>query len=142
MLEIYYGEIKGTTRLCAGTAIRAALKNRNVLLVSFREDYADYHRLFEIAPQITCMTSQQSANVHDCFENAVRTALTFPYTLLILDGIFDMVGEGKLSAADVYGFLSNAPDNLEVIATGVKVDDKMLELADEAVRMIQETADR
>ena len=65
MVEIYYGEANGKTRLCTGTAIKAALKKKNVLMVSFGEDYDDYSGLFEIAPHITRLTLPANAGVRE-----------------------------------------------------------------------------
>lgn len=135
MLEIYYGEAKGKTSLCTGAAVRAALKEKNVLLASFEEDYDDYVRLFDMAPHITRLTLPQSAGVRECFDHAVRMAMTFRYAVLILDGVFDSVGKGALSESEVYEFLSNAPDSMEIICTGVTVQERFLPLADEIVEM-------
>lgn len=135
MLEIYYGEAKGKTSLCTGVAVIAALKEKNVLLVSFEEDYANYGKLFDIAPQITRLTLPRSAGVHEYFDHAVRMAMTFRYTVLILDGVFDCIERGALNAAEVYEFFSNAPDSMEIICTGITVQQKFLPLADEIVEL-------
>ena len=135
MLEIYYGEAKGKTSLCMGVAVRAALKEKNVLLVSFEEDYADYGKLFDAAPQITRLKLPQSAGVREYFDHAARMAMTFRYAVLILDGVFDSIAREALSTAEVYEFLSNAPDSMEIICTGITVQEKFLPLADEIVEL-------
>ena len=135
MLEIYYGEAKGKTSLCTGVAVKAALKEKNVLLVSFEEEYGDYGRLFEMAPHITRLTLPQDAGVREYFDHAARMAMTFRYAVLILDGVFDSVERGALSESEVYEFLSNAPDSMEIICTGVTVRERFLPLADEIVEM-------
>lgn len=135
MIEIYFGDAKGKTRLCVGAAIQTALKGQNVLLASFCEDYGSYHKLFDMAPHITRLTPQQSLSVRDYFDGAVRTALTLKCSALILDGVFDMTAQNKLSPQEVYEFLSNAPDSLDIICTGNTVDERFLTLADNAVRM-------
>ena len=135
MLEIYYGEAKGKTSLSIGTAVRAALREKNVLLVSFEEDYGGYKDLFDYAPHITRLTLPQSAGVREYFDHAARMAMTFRYAVLVLDGVFDKVAEEKLSAAEVYEFLSNAPDSVEIVCTGAHVPEKFLSIADEVVEM-------
>lgn len=135
MMEIYYGEAKGKTSLCTGAAVLAALREKNVLLVSFDADYSDYKKLFDIAPHITRLTLPQSAGVREYFDHAARMAMTFRYSVLILDGVFDSVADGKLSAAEVYEFLSNAPDSVEIICTGKSAPEKFLAIADDAVEM-------
>lgn len=135
MIEIYYGEAQGKTRLCTGAAISAALKKKNVLMVSFGADYEDYSELFEIAPHITRLTLPANAGVREYFDHAARIAMTFRYSVLILDGVFDSVEKQLLSTSEVYEFLSNAPDSLEIICTGQKVQERFLPLADEIVEL-------
>ena len=135
MLEIYYGEAKGKTTLCTGAAVRAALKKKNVLMVSFENTDEDFGELFEIAPHITRLTLPANAGVREYFDHAARIAMTFRYSVLILDGVFDSVEKQKLSISEVYGFLSNAPDSVEIICTGQKVQDRFLTIADEVVQM-------
>ena len=135
VIEIYYGDTKGKTRLCTGAAIGAALKKKNVLMVGFCADYEDYSELFEIAPHITRLTLPANAGVREYFDHAVRIAMTFRYSVLILDGVFDSVEKQALSISEVYEFLSNAPDSLEIICTGQKVQERFLALADEIVEL-------
>lgn len=135
MVEYYFGEARGKTSLCTGVAVREALKEKNVLLVSFEADYGDYDKLFDIAPHITRLSLPQSAGVREYFDHAVRMAMTFRYSVLILDGVFDSVAQQKLSASEVYEFLSNAPDSVEIICTGKQVQEKFLALADEIVEL-------
>ena len=135
MIEIYYGQAKGKTRLCTGAAISAALKKKNVLMVSFDDDYEDYSELFEIAPHITRLTLPANAGVREYFDHAARIAMTFRYSVLTLDGVFDSVEKQQLSISEVYEFLSNAPDSLEIICTGKQVQEKLLSLADEIVEL-------
>lgn len=135
MVEIFYGEARGKTSLCTGLAVRAALKKKNVLMVSFGEEYDDYGSLFEIAPHITRLTLPANAGVREYFDHAARIAMTFRYSVLIFDGIFDSVEQGKLSAAEVAAFLSNAPDSLQIICTGKSAPDRFLKIAHEVVEL-------
>ena len=137
MLEIYYGEGKGKERVCIGAAITAALRDKNVLLVNFQQRVDNYDKLFAIAPHLTRLTLEPNTGVREYFDHAVRMALSFQYSVLILHGVFDSVESGKLSAAEVYEFLSNAPDSIEIICTGTSVQEKFLPLANEIVEMKQ-----
>ena len=136
MLEIYYGDAKIKDRLCIGVAITAALRDKNVLLVNFRQDVANYDKLFDVAPHLTRLTLAPHVGVRGYFDHAVRMALSLRHEVLILHGIFDMVDTGQLAAGEVYEFLSNAPDSIEIICTGHTVDAKFLRIADEAVEML------
>lgn len=150
MLAIYFGEAKGKTRLCSGAAVCAAVRDKNVLYVRFMPDADGQEKSpLSLARQITELKmpvlisvgeiethkAQLSRLTREFFENAVRMALTFQYGMLILDDVFDVVGMGLLPEAEVYDFLSNAPDATEVICTGRQVEEKFLRLADNAVAM-------
>lgn len=135
VLEIYFGEANGKTSLCTGAAVIAALKKKNVLMVSFENDFDDFGKLFEIAPHITRLTLPPNASVREYFDHAARISMTFRYSVLVLEGVFDSVERKKLSASEVYEFLSNAPDSVEIICTGQKVQERFLKIADEVVEM-------
>lgn len=134
-MEIYFGEARGKTNLCTGAAVRAALKKKNVLMVIFETDYDDYGKLFETASHITRLTLPSNAGVREYFDHAARIAMTFRYSVLIFDGIFDSVAKGSLSISEVYEFLSNAPDSVEIICTGKEVQERFLTVADEIVEL-------
>ena len=135
MLEIYYGEARGKTSLCIGAAVTAALKKKNVLMVIFKTDYEDYDKLIEMAPHITRLTLPANAGIREYFDHAARIAMTFRYSVLIFDGIFDIVNKRDLSVSEVYEFLSNAPDSVEIICTGKVVQERFAAIADEVVKM-------
>ena len=135
MLEIYYGGAKIKDRLCIGVAITAALRDKNVLLVNFRQDVENYDKLFDVAPHLTRLTLAPHVGVRGYFDHAARVALSIRYEVLVLHGIFDMIDTGQLSSGEVYEFLSNAPDSIEIICTGRAVDEKFLRIADKAVKM-------
>lgn len=135
MVEIYYGDEKSRLRMCIGAAVAAALREKNVLVADFTRIDSGYGRLFDIVPHITRLTLTPNAGVQEYFDHAVRIALSFQYSALILYDIFDTVAEGRLSAAEVYEFLSNAPDSIEIICTGQSADEKFCRIADEIVEL-------
>lgn len=135
VLEIYYGDAKGKISLCTGAAVMAALRKKNVLMVIFETEYDDYDKLIEMAPHITRLTLPANAGVREYFDHAARIAMTFRYSVLIFDGIFDIISKRDLSISEVYEFLSNAPDSVEIICTGKTVQDRFAAIADELVEM-------
>lgn len=151
MLEIYYGNAVDKNRLCIGAAVQAALRNKNVLFVRFlRGDQLRDRQLCGYVPNIVFITPdipivleelgedkrpQAAKALGEFFDKAARMALTFKYKTLLLDRVFDVTSAGLLSESEVYGFLSNAPDTLEIICTGLRADDRFLALADEIVEL-------
>lgn len=156
MLSIYFGKTKDKTRLLIGSAVILASKGKNVLFVSFGSDNEEiYKGTFEYFPNITKLFSpvaldsdvemnkarlvQTSKVFRDLFDTAVKMALTCKYDMLILDGIFDTAEKGYLTESEIYDFLSNIPDNLEVICSGENANEKFIQLAKTAVNLTENT---
>lgn len=155
MFGIYYGKAKGKTCVCIGAALRAAIKDKKVLFASFLiDDILSKKNMFEAFSNVTEIKTsvniaafdQEGADskafaqkvIGEFFDNAIRVSLTFKYDVLILDGVFDALNSGYLSQSKVYEFLSNAPDNIEIICTGVSIDKKLLERAAFAINLVDE----
>lgn len=155
MFGIYYGKAKGKTCICIGEALRAAIKDKKVLFASFLSDdplskkgaFEAFSNVTEIKVSVDITVSDGKSaeekalaqkTIAEFFDNAIRMSLTFKYDVLILDGVFDALNGGYLSQSEVYEFLSNAPDNIEIICTGVSVDKKFLELSKFAINLVNE----
>jgi len=145
MLTLYYGEGKGKTSCAIGTAVRAAIKDKKVLFVEFirQDDLSDRKALesmycvtvssapvdLDLCDETLSDNKAQVAKVfRELFDTAVVTVLTKQYDMLILDGVFDALNKGFLIETEVYDFLSNSPDSLDVICTGISVDEKFTPL--------------
>lgn len=146
MLGILHGTAKGKTSACIGCATVAAAKDKSVLFVSFeKNDDKPFKEIFGYFSKVTMLSSpidlefdvemtqsrlsQSSKVFRDLFDTAVKMALTCKYDMLILDGIFDTFSKGFLTESQIYEFLSNVPDQLEVICTGESVSEKFLLLS-------------
>jgi len=146
MITLYSGNGKGKTLACVGAAIKASLKDKKVLFVDFiNRDYVSELKSLSSMYTITTMAApvdieiytqinadnkpQLSKIFRELFDSATRTVLVGKYDLLILDGVFDATEKGLLPDSEVYDFLSNSPDNLDIVCTGVEIDDKFSPLA-------------
>ena len=143
MLSLYYGEGKGKTSCTIGAAVRAASKDKKVLFVEFirQNELSDRKALesmnvtvssapveIELIDDNADSKAQLSKIFRELFDTAVVTVLTRQFDVLILDGIFDAVSKGLVLESEVYDFVSNAPDHLEVICTGLSFDEKFAPL--------------
>lgn len=144
MLSLYYGNGKGKTSCAIGIAIRAASKDKKVMFVEFiRQNELSDRKALEtmyvtvssapvelsiIDDTLADSKAQVSKVFRELFDTAVVTVLTKNYDLLILDGVFDAVNKGLLLETEVHDFLSNVPDNIDVICTGVDFDSKFAPL--------------
>ena len=152
MIQIYYGDGKGKTTAAVGAAVRACGRGMNVLFVQFlKKDDTGERRALETLDGISLtpcpvelaftynMTEGQRAQTgkifREMFDNAVKTALTSPYSVVILDEVLDAIEAGMLSEAQVYNFLTDAPSRLEIILTGRNPGEKFLKIADYVTHM-------
>ncbi len=144
MLSLYFGLGKGKTSCAIGAAIRTAVKDKKVLFVEFiRQNELTDRKALE-AMYITVSSapvdlelisdtagenkSHISKVFRELFDTAVVTVLTKKYDMLILDGVFDALEKEFLLETEVYDFLSNAPDSLDVICTGESFNEKFAPL--------------
>lgn len=156
MLSLYYGNGKGKTCSAIGTAARAASKDKKVLFVEFirQGEYSDRKALeslyvtvssapvdLELIADTTQENKAQVAKVfRELFDSAVVTVLTRKFDMLVLDGVFDALEKGLLIESEVHDFLSNAPDNLDVICTGVNVSEIFIPLFSSITELCDKTS--
>lgn len=143
MLSLYYGTGRGKTSCTIGASVRAAYKDKKVLFVEFiRQNEPTDKKALETM-YITVLSApvdinsiennaenkaQVSKVFRELFDTAVVTVLTRKYDMLVLDGVFDALNKGLLVETEVHDFLSNAPDSLDVICTGLSFDEKFMPL--------------
>ena len=152
MLTLFSGKGKGKTLCTIGATVKAAFKDKKVLFVDFVNQSSDNDtQALKAMYSVTVLTTpvdleltvdtatdskaQASKVFRELFDTAVRTVLTSKYDTLILDGVFDATEKGLLLESEVYEFLSNAPDSLDVICTGTSVDEKFIGLANYATTL-------
>ncbi len=152
MLHIYFGEGKGKTTAAVGLAVRAAGRGLNVLFVQFLKTEDSGERLameqLESIDLVPCptelkfveqMTDEEKLECrvycHSIFDRSIRNALLGNYNMIIFDEIFSAIEFGMLSEVELFNFLTNAPQNLEVVLTGHHPGEKILPLADYCTEM-------
>lgn len=146
-IHIYCGEGKGKTSAALGLAIRAAGREKKVLIVRFlkTEDSGEVPVLRQI-PGITVtpcdrefgfvfrMDENEKAEAAKYygqrFEQACYEAADCGYDILILDEILAACNYGMVKETDVVNFLKNRPEGLEVILTGREPSGQLTDLAD------------
>ena len=152
MIHIYYGDGKGKTTAAIGLAARAAGSRMKVLFVQFlKTEFSGERHTLSHTENITLtfapvelrftyemdeVEKQRAAALfRRIFDDAVTTALTQKYDMIVLDEIFSAIEADMVSGSDVYEFVSNAPKNLEIIMTGHNPPKRILELADYVTEM-------
>ena len=147
MKHIYYGDGKGTTTAAIGLAVRAAGSKMKVLFVQFlKTEFSGERHILSHTENVTLtfcplelkftfdMDDKEKAQAakifKGIFDNAVTTALTEKYDMVVLDEVFEAINAHMLSESEVYEFITNAPSSMEIVMTGHNPPQKFMDCAD------------
>lgn len=147
MKHIYYGDGKGKTTAAIGLAVRAAGSKMKVLFVQFlKTEFSGERHILSHTENVTLtfcplelkftfdMDDKEKAQAakifKGIFDNAVTTALTEKYDMVVLDEVFEAINANMLSESEVYEFITNAPSSMEIVMTGHNPPQKFMDCAD------------
>lgn len=147
MKHIYYGDGKGKTTAAIGLAVRAAGSKMKVLFVQFlKTEFSGERHILSHTENVTLTfcplelkftfdmddkEKTQAAKIFKgIFDNAVTTALTEKYDMVVLDEVFEAINAHMLSESEVYEFITNAPSSMEIVMTGHNPPQKFMDCAD------------
>ena len=147
MKQIYYGDGKGKTTAAIGLAVRAAGSKMKVLFVQFlKTEFSGERHILSHTENVTLtfcplelkftfdMDDKEKAQAakifKGIFDNAVTTALTEKYDMVVLDEVFEAINAHMLSESEVYEFITNAPSSMEIVMTGHNPPQKFMDCAD------------
>ena len=147
MKHIYYGDGKGKTTAAIGLAVRAAGSKMKVLFVQFlKTEFSGERHILSHTENVTLKLCRrelkytfemddkekaQAAKIFKgIFDNAVTTALTEKYDMVVLDEVFEAINAHMLSESEVYEFITNAPSSMEIVMTGHNPPQKFMDCAD------------
>lgn len=147
MKHIYYGDGNGKTTAAIGLAVRAAGSKMKVLFVQFlKTEFSGERHILSHTENVTLtfcplelkftfdMDDKEKAQAakifKGIFDNAVTTALTEKYDMVVLDEVFEAINAHMLSESEVYEFITNAPSSMEIVMTGHNPPQKFMDCAD------------
>lgn len=147
MKHIYYGDGKGKTTAAIGLAVRAAGSKMKVMFVQFlKTEFSGERHILSHTENVTLtfcplelkftfeMDDKEKAQAakifKGIFDNAVTTALTEKYDMVVLDEVFEAINAHMLSESEVYEFITNAPSSMEIVMTGHNPPQKFMDCAD------------
>ena len=147
MKHIYYGDGKGKTTAAIGLAVRASGSKMKVLFVQFlKTEFSGERHILSHTENVTLtfcplelkftfdMDDKEKAQAakifKGIFDNAVTTALTEKYDMVVLDEVFEAINAHMLSESEVYEFITNAPSSMEIVMTGHNPPQKFMDCAD------------
>lgn len=146
MLHLYWGNGKGKTTAAMGLALRALGHEKHVTILQFLKDGSSG----EIALLRSCgadvhacpnakftwlMTADEKAEAREHNNAALRTALTAPFDLLVLDEACAACRTGLVDESLLQQAAALAGQGREVVFTGRNPAAWMLEQADYATEM-------
>lgn len=161
MIHIYFGDGKGKTSAAVGMAVRCAGREQKVLFVQFlKSSDTGERKILAKTPNVTLapcpdkapftweMNREQRQKISQdllmLFESTAALAIKDRFRMVIFDEIFTAVSEKMFPEQDLYSFIADAPETLEVVMTGREASEKFIALADYAseVRCIKHPMDK
>lgn len=144
-IHIYYGDGKGKTTAAVGLAVRAAGSGLKVLFFQFLKDNSSNERkILEALPGVTCLPGREPVKLVSKMNGderiefrhynnkALDEIIKFcgPFDMLILDEALCALNLEVLSEEKLISFIQHKPRGLEIVMTGPRLPDNLLEMAD------------
>lgn len=151
MLHIYMGEGKGKTTAAFGLALRAAGRGRRVILAQFlKSEDCGERRSMECVPHVLLLPlpekikfvfQMNAVERAECEADSIRLlrdAVTLAEregSVVVLDEVLDALETGILREEDVLACLSELSEDCEVVLTGRRAPQVLLERGDYVTEM-------
>lgn len=146
-IQLYTGNGKGKTTAALGLAVRAACSGLNVYIGQFLKgfDYSElklnnYFNNIEIEQYgrdyfITQTNSKDKELAEIGFEKVKEVLNSNKFDIVILDEITIAILMNLVSEEELIEVLKSKPESVEVILTGVKASDKLIDFCDLVTEM-------
>ena len=148
-IQIYTGDGKGKTTAALGLALRAAGHGLRTYIAQFMKGQS-YGELSSsrLIPEINIEQFGKDTFIHidqespeDIrmakygLEKASQAMLSQKYNIIILDEVIVAIHFNLLTIAQVMDFISSKPENIELILTGRRAPQELIERADLVTEM-------
>jgi cob(I)alamin adenosyltransferase len=148
-VQVYTGDGKGKTTAALGLALRAAGHGMRTYIGQFMKGQ-HYGELdgFRDHPAVTIeqygdvrcirredVTPEHIAQAQRGLERAWKAMLSGQYDVVVLDEVNVTIWFGLLAVEEVLAFLDQRPDRVEVILTGRRAPQELIERADLVTEM-------
>jgi len=149
LIQVYTGDGKGKTTAALGLALRAAGRNMKVLIVQFMKkwDYGELHSV-ELIPNITLETFGTKEFIYKgkakkidyeeaekAFSFGIAGMQSGDYDMIIFDELNMALYYELLDLKEVIQKIKGKPDNVEVVITGRRAPQEIIEIADLVTEM-------
>jgi len=149
LIQVYTGDGKGKTTAALGLALRAAGRNMKVLIVQFMKkwDYGELHSV-KLIPNITLETFGTKEFIYKgkvkkidyeeakkAFSFGIEGMQSGNYDIVIFDELNMALYYELLDLKEVVKKIVEKPQNVEIVITGRKASEEIIEIADLVTEM-------
>lgn len=153
MIYIYSGDGHGKSPAALGKALQKACDGENVVIICFlkKRGISESEFVRRLEPEIKIFRFEKSdadfmqlseeskteeiVNIKNGLNFAKKVMNTGECSLLILDEVLELVDNGIISVEELETLLLCKPDDMDVIMTGVAINEKVYKLADEVTKV-------
>lgn len=153
MIQIYSGEGHGKSPAALGRAIQTACEGEYVVIIQFLKGkgLAESEFVKRLEPEIKIFRFEKSAEdfSHLSAEHkaeakqSIRNGLNFAKkilntgecSLLILDEVLGLIDNDIITVEELKTLLAGKPEEMEIIMTGITINDEVCALADDVTRV-------
>jgi cob(I)alamin adenosyltransferase len=148
-VHVYTGDGKGKTSAALGLALRASGHGMRTYIGQFMkgQHYGELEALrdhplitIEQYGDVRCIrreevTPEHVSQAHRGLERAREAMLSSRYDIVVLDEVSVAIWFGLLTVAEVLAFLDQRPNHVEMILTGRRAPQELIERADLVTEM-------
>jgi cob(I)alamin adenosyltransferase len=148
-VQVYTGDGKGKTSAALGLALRASGHGMRTYIGQFMkgQHYGELEALrdhplitIEQYGDVRCIrreevTPEHVSQAHRGLERAREAMLSSRYDIVVLDEVSVAIWFGLLTVAEVLAFLDQRPNHVEMILTGRRAPQELIERADLVTEM-------
>ena len=152
LIHVYKGDGKGKTTATVGLAVRAAGQDMKVIYLQFlKGGISGEINIMKNIENITVIRNTKNfdfymnlsedekdgliAMQNDNLEYAIKLAKSGEYQMLVIDELFSAYNLNTIDREKIKRFLSEKPENLEVVLSGHDPEDFFIEIADYVTNM-------
>lgn len=151
LVQVYSGEGHGKSAAALGRAIQVASAGRDVVMINFLKGCQNEEFLKRLEPEIKIFRFEKSeeefallsdehkqeeiGNIKNGLNFAKKVLTTGECGLLILDEVLGLIDKGIITIEDLSHILEARSDDVDIILTGIRLNDEVCQLADEVYKI-------
>lgn len=153
MIQIYSGDGHGKSPAALGRAIQTACSGGNVVIIQFLKGrgLAESEFVKRLEPEIKIFRfeksdenfadltqerqAEESQNIRNGLNYAKKVMNTGECSLLILDEVLGLIDNNIITVEELKTLLQSKTDEMDIIMTGITLNDEVCVLADEVTRV-------